>query len=129
MVDIDYIMSCLDWNKDLKEQMVGIDMAKNVESINVFIQPCNKKYNKNVWDNCAKILSDRTNEELSPYLIELMNWLQDLNWPGAYCILDRLKKMKEDPLFQYAYNICLKYSKALGDEEWENNLKKLVKKD
>lgn len=48
MVDIDYIMSCLDWNKDLKEQMVGIDMAKNVESINVFIQPCNKKYYRNL---------------------------------------------------------------------------------
>ncbi len=28
-----------------------------------------------VWDNCAMILSERTDEELSPYLLQLMEWL------------------------------------------------------
>ena len=125
MVDIDYIMGLLDWNKSIADQAEGIKMAENIENINVFLQPCSKNYNKNVWDNCAKILSARSNEELSPYMIELMEWLQDMNWPGAFCIFDRLKGMVNEQLFQHSYTICLKYAQALEDEVWENNLRML----
>ena len=57
MVDIDYIMELIDWNKSEKEQLQGIRMAQEVQSINVFLQPCNKRYNKNVLDNCAQIFA------------------------------------------------------------------------
>lgn len=125
MVNIDYIMDLLDWNNSIEKQEQGIKLAENVKCINVFLQPGSRHYGKNVWDNCAKILSARSNEELSPYLIELMEWLQDMNWPGAFCILDRLKGMVNEQLFQHSYTICLKYAKALDDEVWENNLKML----
>ena len=125
MIDIDYIMGLLDWNKSIADQAEGIKMAENIENINVFLQPCSKNYNKNVWDNCAKILSARSNEELSPYMIELMEWLQDMNWPGAFCIFDRLKEMVNEQLFQHSYTICLKYAQALEDEVWENILRML----
>ena len=125
MVNIDYIMDLLDWNNSIERQEQGIEMAKDVKCINVFLQPCSKNYDKNVWDNCAKILSARSNEELSPYMIELMEWLQDMNWPGAFCIFDRLKGMVNEQLFQYSYTICLKCARALDDETWESNLKML----
>lgn len=125
MVNIDYIMDLLDWNNSIEKQEQGIEMAKDVKCINVFLQPCSKNYNKNVWDNCAKILSARSNEELSPYMIELMEWLQDMNWPGAFCIFDRLKGMVNEQLFQYSYTICLKCARALDDETWESNLRML----
>ena len=118
-------MGLLDWNKSIADQAEGIKMAENIENINVFLQPCSKNYNKNVWDNCAKILSARSNEELSPYMIELMEWLQDMNWPGAFCIFDRLKGMVNEQLFQHSYTICLKYAQALEDEVWENILRML----
>ena len=86
MVSIDYIMSLLDWNNSTEQQTQGIELAKRVKCLNVFLQPNNYCYGKNVWGNCAKILSARSNEELSPYLTELMMWLQDMNWPGAFCI-------------------------------------------
>ena len=125
LINIDYIMGLLDWNKSIAYQAEGIKMAENIENINVFLQPCSKNYNKNVWDNCAKILSARSNEELSPYMIELMEWLQDMNWPGAFCIFERLKGMVNEQLFQHSYTICLKYAQALEDEVWENNLRML----
>ncbi len=46
MVNIDYIMELLDWNKTDLEQRHGIALAKNVQSINVFLQPCNSTSNK-----------------------------------------------------------------------------------
>lgn len=125
MVNIDYIMDLLDWNNSMEKQEQGIEMAKDVKCINVFLQPGSRYYGKNVWDNCAKILSARSNEELSPYMIELMEWLQDMNWPGAFFIFNRLKEMKNEQLFQYSYTICLKCARALDDETWESNLKML----
>ena len=125
MVNIDYIMGLLDWNKSINDQVKGIEMAKDVENINVFLQPCNKYYNKNVWDNCAKILSEKTDEELSPYLVELLEWLQDLNWPGALCIVNRLENYVDDISFNLAFNTSIKYAQALKDEVWESNLRGL----
>ena len=125
MVNIDYIMGLLDWNNSIEKQEQGVELAKSVNCINVFLQPGGRYYGKNVWNNCAKILSARSNEELSPYLIELMEWLQDMNWPGAFCIFNRLKGMVNEQLFQYSYIICLKYARALDDDIWESNLRML----
>ena len=93
MVNIDAIMALLDWNNSTEQQERGIELAKDVKCINVFLQPNQREYGKNVWDNCAKILSERSDAELSPYLVDLMRWLQDMNWPGAFCILERLRRM------------------------------------
>ena len=69
-----------------------------MKSINVFLQPTDKYHNQNVWENCAAILAKRSDEELSYYLVELLEWLQDLNWPGALVILDRLKAFSGEKL-------------------------------
>ena len=51
--------------------------------------------NKNVWENCAKILDDKTDKELLPYLTDILLWIEDINWPGAMIILERMKKFSE----------------------------------
>ena len=122
MIDIDYIMNLIDWKKSESDQVKGIKLAKNVQSINAFLQPHDKKHNKNVWDNCAKILFERNDEELEPYLSELMRWLQDMNWPGAYCILKRLQKFEKDSWFDFILGSSIREAKLLNDEMWESNL-------
>ena len=124
MINIDYILSLLDWNNSDEEQEKGVKLAKDIKCISAFIQP-GHPYGKNIWDNCAKILAERGDKELEPHLIELLEWLQDMNWPGAFCIFDRLKKMLDVPGFQYSYNVCMKCAKALDDEAWINNLEML----
>lgn len=126
MVNIDYIMNLLDWNNSNEIQSEGIYLAREIKCINVFLQP-GKPYGKNVWDNCAKILSERTNEELEPYLSDLMEWLQDMNWPGAFCILERLQQFPKNLSFQISYNYCMKCAKALEDDSWKRNLKMITK--
>ena len=128
MIDIDYIMDLMDWNRSENDQAKGLELAKNVQNFNVFLQPCNEKYNKNVWDNCAKILSQKTDKELMPYLENLLEWLQDLNWPGALIILDRLNHYSYSVAFNPPYNECMKRAVLLEDEIWEENLK-LIKRE
>ncbi len=117
MVNIDYIMELIDWNNSIEKQEQGVKLAQDVKCINVFLQPGNP-YGKNVWDNCAKILSKRTDDELSPYLFELLDWLQDLNWPGALVILDRLKvfsgkKLKKPFIDRFTYAVNLNNEEGL----------------
>lgn len=113
-------------NESDENQCYGLELAKKVNCFNVFLQPCNKNINKNVWNNCAKILSDKSDEELSPYLPELFRWLKDLNWPGAICIYDRLI-ISEDELFEYELKVSITTAKAQNDKLWLLALKNLKK--
>lgn len=103
---IDEIMNMLDWNNDISIQKEGLLFASQIENLDIFIQP-NKFGNKAVWENCAEILSQKSDKQLEPYLINLLEWLQDINWPGALIILNRLKCYKGKalkPCLEYVIN-------------------------
>ena len=91
MTEIDAIMGMLDWNNSAEEQAAGLAQAAQVENFQVFLQPCTEHYNKNVWGNCAKALAMRSDAELDACLENLLAWLRDMNWPGAFLILERLQ--------------------------------------
>lgn len=122
MCNIDRIMEIISWEQSSENQEKGIKQAMHVESINFFLQPRNTRYNKNVWENCAKILAFKTDEELSPYLIELMSWLQDMNWPGSFCILERLGRFGNRCQIERAMKITNTIATAVGDNVWQQNL-------
>lgn len=113
-IDIDIIMEKFDWNNQKEIQEEGLKLAKNIKNLNAFIQP----NGKNVWENCAKTLYERTDEELTPYLSLILEWLQDLNWPGAIIIAKRLKKYQNKELLSTYINESLKKAKLLNDEMW-----------
>ena len=119
MVDITEIMDMLDWHMPSEIQSKGISLARNTETIIPFIQPLTPKHNKNVWGNCAVIISERSDEEIKPHLPEMLEWLQDMNWPGAFCILNRLQKYSDENSLCNAINVCIKKAKKCRDEVWE----------
>ena len=122
MVDITGIMDMLDWHMPSEIQSKGISLARNTETIIPFIQPLTPKHNKNVWENCAVIIAEKSDENLKPYLVELLEWLQDMNWPGAFHILDRLQRYSDNNSICRAINICVEKAKGCNDEVWESNL-------
>lgn len=124
MTDIDYIMELLDWNRTEEEQAKGRELARDVKSINVFLQP----NGKNLWDNCALILAERSDEELEPYLLNLMAWLEDMNWPGAFCILDRLNRYADTSMFNWALEASIELAKATHAKIWRKNLKEIKRR-
>lgn len=128
MENLDKIFDLLDWNKSEAEQQRGRAQASQLKDLSMLIQPTTPQYNKNVWDNCALILSQKSDEELSPYFEPLLQWLQDLNWPGAFCIRKRLLLIK-NPSFMAA--VCSAVETATKNKEkiWLQNLSVLVKND
>lgn len=90
MTDIDRIMYLIDWKRSPAEQQEGISLAREVVCINAFFQPISSEYSKSVWDNCAAIICERSDKELLPYITDMLLWIEDLNWPGAEQIQQRL---------------------------------------
>ena len=121
MCDIDEIMDMFDWNNDIEKQQHGLELAQDIKCINAFLQP-GTPYGKSVWENCAKVLCARSDDELRPYLIPLFEWLQDLNWPGALLIYERIKSFPNDKSLEFSKNECINRAIALNDEIWLNNI-------
>ncbi len=126
MYNIDEIMDMLDCNNSVETQEKGIELAKNVKCINVFILPEHLECSKNVWENCAKILANRTDKELQPYLIDILLWIEDMNWPGAIIIDDRLKKFHDMKMLSFAIKECVKRASATDNHIWLENLSELM---
>ena len=122
MANITKIMDMLDWHMSSEIQSEGRRLAKNIDTIIPFIQPLTPRHNKNVWENCALIIAEEKDEVLKPYLIELLEWLQDMNWPGALRIQYRLLNYANSTSLFNAIDTCVKQAKADNDETWEMNL-------
>ena len=89
-VDIDTLYEMLDERKPIEVQEDAIREARKIKSLSVFMQPVEYKLS---WKNCAKVICEKTDKELNSYKYEMLEWLQDLNWPGAFLIMERLEKM------------------------------------
>lgn len=117
MVENNYIdlISLLDCNLPPKIQEEAINKILKLSDFNpqILLQPMGKEH----WENAAKILKDMDYKKiihLSPYLFE---WIQDLNWPGAYIIIEMLSSFPKEQLVPYledAVRIALK----TNDEQW-----------
>ena len=122
------IMELIDWNKSTEAQDYGRKLARQVEDISVFVQPLTPLYNKNVWQNCAIILSERKDDELEPYLGRLLEWLQDMTWPGAACIMERIIEFNNKSFLMNMVDLYLRKAEISNDQVWEENLRIVVKR-
>lgn len=124
------IYRMLDENRSLEIQKQGIKLAREMKEFDKFILPISPEYSKNVWLNCAKIIDEKTDQELVPYLSKVLEWLQDLNWPGTFIIIERLKRFNGQlllkPFIEAMEKACGKNSE---DQEWASYLAILIENE
>lgn len=125
MKDIEHIYKMLDWRNPLEIQLKGIEFAKEFGDISLLIQPA---ADISIWENCARAVYEISDDRLQPYLPSLLEWIQDLNWPGALTILERLKvfsgeKLKKPFVKFVVAAIQLKNEEGL---KWLDNLSELL---
>ena len=113
-VDIDTLFEMMDEDQPTEVQEEALREARKIKSLSVFMQPIEYKWS---WENCAKVICEKTDKELDTYICEMLEWLQDLNWPGAFLIMERLEKM--DPQLLLDVTIYeVKQALLLKDNEW-----------
>lgn len=116
------IYKLVDWKNNQETQNDGILLASQINNLSLLIQPCHERFNKNIWDNCALVLAQKTDDELNPYLLQLLEWIQDLNWPGATIIHERLQSFDNCTFLKEAIKSSLIRSQVTGDVIWQHNL-------
>jgi len=128
MQDINRIYNMLKWGNPPDTQLEGIKQARKITDLSLLIQPIT---NMTVWAPCARILFEKTDEELEPYLNELLEWLQDLNWVGATTIELRLKMFPGAKLEKPLKSAINKAKKMPNDDglKWLYGLSGLIEND
>ena len=76
---------------------------------------------KSLFQRCAFIISKMPIDFIAKHAVELMEWFQDLNWPGVDEIFVALSQLPEDEL-NVAVNKSLEIARNTQDEEWDYNL-------
>ena len=113
------------WDNTSEIRLEGISLAKNIDDLSLLIQP---PAEPSVWESCAQILYEKSDLALEPYLNRLLEWLQDLNWPGALVVLDRLKTFSGEKL-KNPFIDCVTYAINMNDNEglmWLDYLSELL---
>ena len=112
--NIDDIFGYLSWNNAPEVQSMGIEMAKKIKFLSVLIMPIE---DKSVWENCAKILASKSDDELDRYFIKLFEWIKDMNWPGADIIYRRLSLVPSQKIM-WAYKYSVSIAEQTHDDIW-----------
>ncbi|MEI3072289.1 MAG: hypothetical protein V8T47_07355 [Oscillospiraceae bacterium] len=124
MTEIDVIMGMLDWNNSAEEQAAGLAQAAQVENFQVFLQPCTEHLQQKRVACLPKALAMRSDAELDACLENLLAWLRH-ELAGRFSILERLQAFQNSAALHRAIAGSLLCAQALGDEVWEENLRKL----
>ena len=125
-IGIDELFDMLSWDSDEETQKKGIELAKNVKCYSVFLQPYGEDHSKDVWENCAKILSEYPDETLQYCTLELLEWLEDMNWPGAETIFERLLRMEDTSMLAMFLVNRVKEALACDKQVWLGNMAALL---
>ena len=126
MVDIDEIMYLIDWKRSDIEQRRGVAMAREVSCITAFFLPVGPGYSKSVWENCAIIIAERSDEELEPHIDKMLFWLEDMNWPGSERIQMRLIQVKKIDTLRMCLETLVPVLHSLHKEAWLRSLAELL---
>lgn len=120
-IGIDELFEMLDCNNDEETQKIGIEEGMKVKNWLIFVRPIE---NKNIWENCAKIIIQNSDERTVIYT--MLDWLQNSNWPGYNIIYKKIKSMPLN-LIKNAYVYKIKEAKKQNNQLWLKNLSNLSK--
>ena len=72
-------------------------------------------------------MCEKSDDELLPYLDKLLEWLLDMNWPGAFIVWDRLLIFEKSTALLASLSESIKRAKNLNEVIWLDNLLELKK--
>lgn len=116
------VLKMLSCNNSEEVQAEGLKLASDIKYLGDFFQPSIDGESESLWDNCAVVLSEKTDRELSDYLLWCFIWIQDINCSGADKIFDRLKKYTDTKSLEREKNKAVKIAQVLNNEEWLKTL-------
>lgn len=125
---ISEIYALLNWNESPENQEKGMESASRLEDVAPLILPLSENAGKPVWENCARVLSAMPDDRLAGHMPALLEWLQDINWPGALLVCNRLKRFCGKELIAAVEDAVAAARKMAGEDGlmWLDYLSELL---
>lgn len=113
----------LSWYKDTATQTKAIEYLSNRNELDLekLVLPIAKSY----WENASIVLCSYCDDKLVEILPELLVWLQDINWPGALRINNRISLIDKSKTMSCILD-TMNEAVQLNDEMWICSLTKLI---
>lgn len=122
---IQEVIKMLSCNNPIEIQAEGLKLASNISYLGHFFQPFVDEETESLWDNCALVLSEKTDKDLEYYLLWCFFWIKDINCKGADRIFNRLLKYSNKKKLNHEKNTAIKIAKILNDDKWLETLHKI----
>lgn len=112
MENILRLIKKLSWSVSEEEKKDAIRKLQYIkdEDLHLLVQPISKDY----WDGAAETVIRLGYPRVKSILPGLLEWIQDINWPGAGEIADFLLEIG-DPMIPYVKDVLNQHS---DDQEW-----------
>lgn len=72
---------------------------------------------KSHWENAAKVLRQKGAAKTMGIIDHLLEWIQDINWPGSQDIMALLETFPK-PIFLPAYEKAVSIAAETNDDPW-----------
>lgn len=124
MVKYNELINDLNWNMPEETQRKAIENLIDIdeENIHLLVLPGDKS----MWENAAIVLKEIGYPKIKPIISELFNWLQDMNWPGAWTVFEILKTIDKLILTPHI-EVTLRKAASEEDNMWITAIKDLTK--
>lgn len=116
------ILKDLDWKSTPDRKKAGFIAALQETDHQYLILPADYCGS---WDDCAIVFLILSDDEIEPYLFDMLAWLQDLNWSGAKWILDRLERVSSE-LLREPLERAAKLASDQNDDKWLGSISILI---
>lgn len=116
------VLKMLSCNNSEEVQKEGLKLASDIRYLGYFFQPSIDGESESLWDNCASVLSEKTDKALTDYLLCCLIWIQDINCSGADKIFNRLMKYGDKKKLNRQKKKAVKIAKILNDDKWLETL-------
>ncbi len=120
---INELIAELSWDNSLEVQEEAIEKLLKIdeEYVTMLLQPYDKKY----WENSAKVLKALDYPQNSRAIPGMFRWLRDMNWPGAWIIMEVLQNIDKKIILPYLEDAII-IAKKEDDDMWIMALRELA---
>lgn len=122
--DLNDLTSCRDRDTVAHAVETLSETIRNCPALLHIVLAQDTDFGKAVWEAQAQVAAAQSDEVLEHYAPLLLDWLQDLNWPGSMCLFERMARMRPGRIDD-AIAECIQFAQTLGDDEWIMFLREL----
>ena len=114
----EYLRDLSSWNPPQVQQAAieAIDAAVSRDA-GILAEVVHMSQDKYEWSTRAKIVCMQSDKALERYVPRMLEWLKDMNWPGAELMYERLEGLEEGYVDRDIEN-AMKWAQEDGRRMW-----------